>query len=89
MKYRVTLHFAELKDVVPGDRVFDIEIQGQTVVKSFDPIASAPGRNRAISRSFNNIPADRVLDVRLISPDGDNTQRLPPILSALEVLLDR
>ena len=89
MKYRVTLHFAELKDVVPGDRVFDIEIQGQTVVKSFDPIASAPGRNRAISRSFNNIPADRVLDVRLISPDGDNSQRLPPILSALEVVIDR
>lgn len=88
-KYQVTLHFAELEDVMPGDRVFDIEIQGQTVVQGFDPIASASGRNRAISRSFSNIAADRVVDVRLISPAGHDSPRLPPILSALEVVLQR
>lgn len=85
--YRVTLHFAELKDLAPGDRVFDIEIQGRTVVRNFDPVAS--GRRRAISRSFENIQADRALDVRFLPPDVETPPRLPPILSALKVELER
>jgi len=86
--YQVTLYFTELADVSPGDRVFDIEIQGRTVATGFDPVASASGRHRAVSRTFNRIAADRVLDVRFVNSGGSDKKRLPPILSAIEVLPD-
>ena len=84
--YRVTLHFAELQDIKVGDRVFDVEVQGKTVVSAFDVMAVAGRRNRAVSRTFRNVAADRVLDVRLVQRGSD--KGLPPILSAIEVVLD-
>jgi len=88
-RYRVTLYFAELEDVSAGDRVFDIQIQGRTVVTGFDPVAAAAGRLRAVSRTFRDIEADRTLEVRFVTPEGAKTPRLPPILSAIEVLSEQ
>ena len=85
-RYRITLHFAELRQVAARDCVFDIQIQGQTVLKDFDPVAAAGGVNRAVTRVFANIQADRALEIRFVS--HTNPQTKPPILSAVEVLLD-
>ncbi len=84
-RYQVTLHFAELQDVQPGNRVFDIQLQGETVATAFDPVAIAGRRHCAVSRTFRNVEADRVLDINFTqqnSPEG-----LSPILSAIEVVL--
>ena len=85
-RYRVALHFAELRQVAAGECVFDIQIQGQTVLKDFDPVAAAGGVNRAVIREFAEIQADRALDIRFISRANPTTK--PPILSAVEVMLD-
>lgn len=85
-RYQVTLHFAELQDVQPGDRVFDIQLQGQTVVAAFDPVTIAGGRNRSVSQTFHNVEADRVLDIHFAQQNG--TEGLPPILSAVEAVLE-
>ena len=84
-RYQVTLHFAELQDVQPGDRVFDIQLQGQTVAAAFDPVATAGGRNRAVSRTFDNVEADRVLDIHFAQ--HDSPEGLSPILSGVEAVL--
>jgi pimeloyl-ACP methyl ester carboxylesterase len=48
----VTLYFSENYVSGPGQRVFDVVINGSTVLSSFDIYASAGGANRAIARTF-------------------------------------
>ncbi len=88
-RYRVVLHFAELSDATIGERVFDIQLQGNTVLKSFDPVAAAGGTKRAVSRVFAGILADRALDIRFVRPPQASATARPPMLSAVEVLLDK
>jgi endo-1,4-beta-xylanase len=49
----VTLYFAETYVSGPGQRVFNVSINGTTVLSNFDIYASAGGANRAIARTFN------------------------------------
>lgn len=83
----VRLHFAELDDVAPGERVFDVVLQGKTVLKDFDIVRAAGGRYRAVVREFRDVRADRQLDLRLVPKAGSLTERNAPALSAVEVWL--
>lgn len=87
-RYRVVLHFAQLGGAVAGERIFDIKIQGKTVLKNFDPAKAAGGPNRAVVKTFDDIVADRALDIDFVSEIEAKTATRLPILSALEVLLD-
>jgi len=49
----VTLYFAETYVTAAGQRLFNVLINGTTVLSSFDIYASAGGQNRAIARTFN------------------------------------
>jgi outer membrane protein assembly factor BamB len=88
-RYQVALHFAELGDVAVGERVFDIQIQGKTVLEGFDPVAVAGGSRRAVVQVFRGIRADRALDIHFLSHPDSSTNAHSPMLSALEVLLDK
>jgi hypothetical protein len=48
----VTLYFAETYLSGEGQRLFDVTINGTTVLSNFDIYASAGGPNRAIARTF-------------------------------------
>ena len=50
---KVTLRFAEATLGGPGKRVFDVAINGQTVLKDFDIAAAAGGARRAYDRTFD------------------------------------
>jgi hypothetical protein len=50
--YIVTLYFAETYLTSSGERLFDVSINGATVLSGFDIYASAGGQNIAIARSF-------------------------------------
>jgi uncharacterized protein (DUF362 family) len=50
--YTVTLYFAETYLTSSGSRLFNVSINGATVLSNFDIYASAGGQNRAIARSF-------------------------------------
>jgi alpha-L-fucosidase len=50
--YTVTLYFAETYLTAAGQRLFNVSINGGSVLSSFDIYASAGGANRAIARSF-------------------------------------
>ena len=49
----VTLYFAETYLSASGQRLFNVSINGSTVLSSFDIYAAAGGKNKAIARSFN------------------------------------
>ena len=49
----VTLYFVESYVTAAGQRLFNVSINGSTVLSSFDIYASAGGSNRAIARTFN------------------------------------
>jgi beta-galactosidase len=50
-RYKLTLYFAESKDIKPGERVFDIDVNGKTVVHGLD-LADAYGYAVAIKKTF-------------------------------------
>jgi arabinoxylan arabinofuranohydrolase len=50
--YTVMLYFAETYLTSSGSRVFNVSINGTTVLSNFDIYASAGGQNKAIARPF-------------------------------------
>jgi hypothetical protein len=52
--YKVRLHFAELAFSSPGQRVFNVAINGTTVLTNFDIVAAAGGRLKAVIEEFTS-----------------------------------
>ena len=67
--YQVTLKFAELFTGITaaGQRVFDVVIDGKTVLSAFDIFASAGGRNIAIDRTFEVAVTTGKLKIELVN----------------------
>jgi len=78
--YRVVLHFAELEDVGPGERVFDVKLQGETVIRGLDVVREAGGPDAALAKTIENVTAADTLSLEFV-PHGEK----PAILNALEV----
>lgn len=53
--YQVTLKFAETKWTAAGQRVFNVSINGNTVLTNFDIYAAAGGANKGVDEVFNSI----------------------------------
>ncbi len=51
-KYTVRLHFNEFVFSQPGQRIFNVSINGTPVLSDFDIVAQAGGRNKAIVEEF-------------------------------------
>jgi hypothetical protein len=80
--YTVRVYFANLEADKPGERVFDLLLQGKPVEKGLD-IATVGGRGiRAVVREFQDIRVKDKLLLQTIS--GENSQ--PPVISAIEVI---
>ena len=77
--YTLRMHFAELDDLEPGQRVFDVHVQGRPVWEGFDIVREAGGPRRAISRDVRLI-ADRELSIEFLPRAGE------PRISGLELL---
>jgi len=50
--HRIELHFAEIFWTEPGKRIFDVAINGQTVLNDFDIFAEAGAINKALTKAF-------------------------------------
>jgi Malectin domain len=51
--YTVRLHFNEFYFSQPGQRIFDVALNGAIVLSAFDIIAQAGGQNKAIVKEFS------------------------------------
>ena len=83
--YTLRLYFAALENDQPGQRVFDIHLQGKEVTKGFDPVAKAGGVKRAFMAEFRDIAVTDNLYLELLAPAGADAAH-QPLLCGLEVL---
>jgi hypothetical protein len=60
--YAIALHFSDTYYAKPGQRVFDVIIEGITVLEAFD-LAKAVGFARADARRFETAVTDGMLDI--------------------------
>ncbi|MFT5467636.1 MAG: outer membrane protein assembly factor BamB [Verrucomicrobiales bacterium] len=79
--YTVRLHFAEFDDLAPGDRVFDVRVQGKTALANFDVVSAAAGRRTAVVREIQGVSAIDELTIELEPKSGS------PILSGIEIFV--
>jgi hypothetical protein len=83
--YEVELRFAEIHPPFDeeGQRVFDVQIEGQTVLNNLDVVAEAPGQFRALIRRFTVELADEQLNVTFVRDWVNGVEN--PIINALGV----
>jgi hypothetical protein len=77
---RVTLIFCEL-EAPDARRVFDVRLQGETVLEAFDVVKEAGGVRKAVEKSFT-VPPARSVRLELVPADRDGP---PPILNGLGI----
>ncbi|MCA9248490.1 MAG: PQQ-binding-like beta-propeller repeat protein [Planctomycetales bacterium] len=81
-EYRVRLVFAEPADAQPGERSFDVALNGANVLEAFDIARAAGGAMRGCTQDFEavSVAADGVLTVALDPVHGT------PVLSGIEIV---
>ena len=85
--YTVKLHFAEIaEDVEKGDRVFDVKLQGQTVVENLDVLSAAKGRGKNIVREIKDVKVTDNLVIELVPQATSSDPNQQPILNAIEII---
>jgi hypothetical protein len=85
-QYRVRLHFAEIFDDGAGQRLENIAINGQPVLKAFDIFTAAGGLNKAVVKDFARIrpDADGNIVVRVTASPGSPDQNAK--ISGIEIV---
>ncbi|HXG63128.1 MAG TPA: PQQ-binding-like beta-propeller repeat protein [Planctomycetota bacterium] len=78
--YTVRLFFAEPGDRAPGERIFDVALQGRPALAGFDVVREAGGPRRGVVREFRGVKAARELAVEFRAREGR------PLLCGLEVI---
>jgi len=69
---KVSLCFCEKDAQVAGKRLFDVAINGKTVLKDFDIFAEAGGQNSALIKTFTVDAPDGVIDIS--APRGSKAE---------------
>ena len=82
--YTVSLHFMEPDDTKPGERVFDVALGDQTVLKGFDIVAEAKSPNVGIVKRFPGIRASDAITVSLTPADPS----METILCGIEIIAE-
>ena len=78
----VRLYFAEPRAIRPGERVFDVQLQGKTVLPDLDIVKEAGAPDRVLVKEFSGIPLGGELRVTFIPKSGQ------PLLCGIEIVRD-
>jgi len=79
--YTLNLHFADIYFTSPGQRVFDVAVEGETVLSDFDIVGEA-GPFAALVKTFQVDVLDDSLDIQFIHVVEN------PKISAIEILTE-
>jgi fibronectin type 3 domain-containing protein len=80
--YTVRLHFADFNNSASGTRIFNVAINGTTVLSNFDIIAVAGSANKAVIEQFNTTAnSSGQITIQLTAVSGS-----PPQVNGIEVL---
>lgn len=80
--YTVRLHFAETEGAGFGERVFDVKLNGSTVLSDLDVFQATGGANISMVREFPNTMIGSSLDVEFVPKAGQ------AMISGIELLGD-
>ncbi|MEN6427941.1 MAG: PQQ-binding-like beta-propeller repeat protein [Phycisphaerales bacterium] len=84
--YTVRLGFRAPEGDRPGQRVFDIRLQGRTVCEAFDIARIAGGADRAVIRDFPDIRADGRLILELVPRTQMPSESEAPFINFVEIV---
>jgi outer membrane protein assembly factor BamB len=84
--YTVRLGFTAIPDDRPGQRVFDIMLQGNVVLSNFDIMRTAQRADRAVIREFKAVPVNNVLVLELVPKTNNPTVDEVPTINFIEVV---
>ncbi len=65
-RYTVRLHFAEPEDVQPGERVFQVKLQGQPAIEALDVVQETGGPNRSLVKEVTGVEVAQDLKIELV-----------------------
>ena len=85
-RYTVRLHFAEPDDVQPGQRVFDVLLQGERVATDLDVVKEAGGRHRSLVKEFVGQMVAEELEIDFAPRAAAKTPR--SILCGVEIVAE-
>jgi len=77
--YLIKLFFSELENKQPGDRVFNIKLQDDTVLENFDIAGEAGKNDKEVIKSFAGIKAGQTVKIDLVPLKGNT------IISGIEL----
>jgi len=80
--YTVRLHFLDTGETSTGKRLFDVTLQGKTVLKDFNVSQAAGGTNRSVMREFEGVEIGDALTVGLSATAGQ------PVISGVEIIAE-
>ena len=81
-RYTVRLMLAEPEEMKPGQRVFDVVINGETRLEGVDPAALAGGARRSAVAQILAVEAGAEIKIELVPTAG------VPLLCGVEVVAD-
>ncbi len=84
--YTVRLHFMEPDDKRPSDRLFDVALQGKTVLKRFDIVSQAGGIKKGIVREFSDVSAGKDMVITLTADKNKAGKRSETIICGIEII---
>ena len=85
-RYTVRLHFVEPTHTRPGQRVFDVKLQGATVLQGFDLFAAAGARDRAVCKEVGPVAVAEKLDLELVPSVESPSAATAPLICGVEVV---
>ena len=83
--YTVCLSFAELTNDSTARRVFDVKLQGMTVLRGLDILKRAGGRGRALVLEFKTVRVEDVLSIELVPEAEKPSPAQAPSICGIEV----
>ena len=78
--HNVKLYFAEMEGLTNGQRVFDVQLQGQTVLTNFDVYAASGAPKTEVVRVFPNVMIADHLNIDFVRHAGE------PMLSGAAII---
>ena len=83
--HTVKLYFSDPDSLPPGERVFNVSLQGKTVLENFDIATETGNANGLLVHEFHNIAIGANLRVELTSAEGSGK---PPVIGGIEFIAE-
>jgi len=84
--FTVRLHFAENRHTAPGRRVFDVTLQGKTVLRELDVVKETGAPHTALVKEFNGVQARDAVALELTPCATGAAPPDLPLLNAVEII---